>query len=65
MIIISKVPEQQEGFFDSIYKVVVEDFGLAKALLDESTALESSATDDSPTITDAFTRPGTILGTAA
>ena len=46
-------------------RVKVLDFGLAKAL-DSSTASESTSYDeDSPTITDAFTQPGTILGTAA
>ena len=55
-------------------KVKVLDFGLAKAMGEESDAGDGSMglsphrgglTDESPTITDAFTRPGTILGTAA
>jgi serine/threonine-protein kinase len=46
-------------------KVKVLDFGLAKALSDESDTLSESSAEDSPTITDAFTKPGTILGTAA
>lgn len=45
--------------------VKVLDFGLAKALSDESDWTSSTNQDDSPTITDVFTRPGTILGTAA
>ena len=44
-------------------QVKVLDFGLAKALEAEPT--EMAHADDSPTITDAFTQPGTILGTAA
>lgn len=39
-------------------KVKVLDFGLAKALADESDTLSVSSVDDSPTITDAFTKPG-------
>jgi serine/threonine protein kinase len=46
-------------------KVKVLDFGLAKALSDESDTSSVSNAEDSPTITDAFTKPGTILGTAA
>ncbi|MDC0325561.1 serine/threonine protein kinase [bacterium] len=46
-------------------KVKVLDFGLAKALSDESTVTSLASAEDSPTITDAFTQPGTILGTAA
>ena len=46
-------------------KVKVLDFGLAKALSDESETSAISSVEDSPTITDAFTKPGTILGTAA
>lgn len=46
-------------------KVKVLDFGLAKALSDESDISDGTGADDSPTITDAFTKPGTILGTAA
>jgi eukaryotic-like serine/threonine-protein kinase len=43
-------------------KVKILDFGLAKALSDEAEAVDSSL---SPTITEAMTRPGVILGTAA
>jgi len=43
-------------------KVKVLDFGLAKALLDETQSIDSS---QSPTLTEAMTRPGVILGTAA
>jgi serine/threonine protein kinase len=43
-------------------KVKILDFGLAKALLDEKTSVDSS---QSPTITEAMTRPGVVLGTAA
>jgi serine/threonine protein kinase/Tol biopolymer transport system component len=43
-------------------KVKILDFGLAKALFDESQIVDSS---QSPTITEAMTRPGVILGTAA
>ena len=43
-------------------KVKILDFGLAKALADESQRVDLS---DSPTITDAMTRPGVVLGTAA
>ena len=46
-------------------KVKVLDFGLAKALSDESDTSSVSNTEDSPTITEAFTKPGAILGTAA
>jgi serine/threonine protein kinase len=46
-------------------QVKVLDFGLAKALSEESDVANVSNTEDSPTITDAFTKPGTILGTAA
>ena len=46
-------------------RVTVLDFGLAKSLSDESTANSMSSAEDSPTITDVFTKPGTILGTAA
>jgi serine/threonine-protein kinase len=48
---------------DGLVKVL--DFGLAKALAEESDVPETSSADDSPTITDAFTKPGTILGTAS
>jgi Tol biopolymer transport system component len=43
-------------------KVKILDFGLAKALSDETQSVDSSQT---VTITDAMTRPGVILGTAA
>ena len=43
-------------------KVKILDFGLAKALLDETQGIDSS---QSPTLTEAMTRPGVILGTAA
>src|SRR5512143_1928211 len=43
-------------------KVKILDFGLAKALSDEAQSADSS---HSPTLTDAMTRPGVILGTAA
>jgi len=43
-------------------KVKVLDFGLAKALADETQNIDSS---HSPTITEAMTRPGVVLGTAA
>jgi len=43
-------------------KVKILDFGLAKALSDETQSVNSS---QSPTITEAMTRPGVILGTAA
>jgi Tol biopolymer transport system component len=43
-------------------KVKVLDFGLAKALADETRNIDSS---HSPTITEAMTRPGVVLGTAA
>ena len=49
-------------------QVKILDFGLAKALESETRVGLSGAelpVDDSPTITDAFTQPGTILGTAA
>lgn len=46
-------------------EVKVLDFGLAKGLTDGSESLSSTNDADSPTITDAFTKPGTILGTAA
>jgi len=42
--------------------VKILDFGLAKALLDEGQSVDSS---QSPTITEAMTRPGVVLGTAA
>jgi len=50
---------------DADGRVKVLDFGLAKALSEESKLTAVSMADDSPTITDAFTQPGTILGTAA
>ncbi|MBN2318797.1 MAG: serine/threonine-protein kinase [Acidobacteria bacterium] len=43
-------------------KVKILDFGLAKALADETQGADSS---QSPTLTEAMTRPGVILGTAA
>jgi serine/threonine protein kinase len=43
-------------------KVKILDFGLAKALSDETQNVDSS---QSPTLTEAMTRPGVILGTAA
>jgi serine/threonine protein kinase len=43
-------------------KVKILDFGLAKALADETQTIDPA---DSPTITDAMTRPGVVLGTAA
>jgi eukaryotic-like serine/threonine-protein kinase len=43
-------------------KVKILDFGLAKALSDDSQSIDSS---QSPTLTEAMTRPGVILGTAA
>src|SRR5512139_3791890 len=43
-------------------KVKVLDFGLAKALSDETQNTDAS---QSPTLTEAMTRPGVILGTAA
>jgi serine/threonine-protein kinase len=46
-------------------KVKVLDFGLAKGLSDETDSPISTNDENSPTITDAFTQPGTILGTAA
>ena len=46
-------------------KVKVLDFGLAKALSGDSETSSISSAEDSPTLTDAFTKPGTILGTAA
>jgi eukaryotic-like serine/threonine-protein kinase len=43
-------------------KVKILDFGLAKALSEETQSIDSS---QSPTLTEAMTRPGVILGTAA
>jgi eukaryotic-like serine/threonine-protein kinase len=43
-------------------KVKILDFGLAKALSDETQSVDSS---QSPTLTEVMTRPGVILGTAA
>src|SRR5512139_1371485 len=43
-------------------KVKILDFGLAKALSDDTQSVDSS---HSPTLTEAMTRPGVILGTAA
>jgi Tol biopolymer transport system component/predicted Ser/Thr protein kinase len=42
--------------------VKILDFGLAKALADETQGLDPA---DSPTITEAMTQPGVVLGTAA
>jgi len=42
--------------------VKILDFGLAKALLDDGQSVDSSK---SPTITEAMTQPGVVLGTAA
>jgi serine/threonine protein kinase len=43
-------------------KVKILDFGLAKAFSDDIQSIDSS---QSPTLTEAMTRPGVILGTAA
>jgi eukaryotic-like serine/threonine-protein kinase len=43
-------------------EIKILDFGLAKALSDETQSIDSS---QSPTLTEAMTRPGVILGTAA
>jgi serine/threonine protein kinase len=43
-------------------KVKILDFGLAKALSDETQSLDPS---QSPTLTEAMTQPGIIIGTAA
>jgi serine/threonine-protein kinase len=43
-------------------KVKILDFGLVKALADETQSVDAS---QSPTLTEAMTRPGVILGTAA
>ena len=43
-------------------RVKILDFGLAKALADEIQSVDSS---QSPTITEAMTQPGVVLGTAA
>src|SRR5512143_2641632 len=43
-------------------RVKILDFGLAKALSEETESIDSS---HSPTLTEAMTRPGVILGTAA
>ena len=43
-------------------KVKILDFGLAKALADETQRIDAS---QSPTLTEEMTRPGVILGTAA
>jgi Tol biopolymer transport system component len=43
-------------------KVKILDFGLAKALADETPSVDPA---QSPTITEAMTRPGVVLGTAA
>jgi len=46
-------------------QVKVLDFGLAKALAGDSSALEGAALADSPTLSRAATQAGLILGTAA
>jgi serine/threonine protein kinase len=43
-------------------RVKILDFGLAKAFSDDTQSIDSS---QSPTLTEAMTRPGVILGTAA
>jgi serine/threonine protein kinase/Tol biopolymer transport system component len=43
-------------------KIKILDFGLAKALADDTQSIDSP---QSPTITEAMTRPGVVLGTAA
>ena len=43
-------------------KIKILDFGLSKALADETQSIDSS---QSPTLTEAMTQPGVILGTAA
>ena len=43
-------------------KVKILDFGLAKAFSDDTQSIDTS---QSPTLTEAMTRPGVILGTAA
>ena len=43
-------------------KIKILDFGLAKAFSDDTQSIDSS---QSPTLTEAMTRPGVILGTAA
>jgi serine/threonine protein kinase len=43
-------------------KVKILDFGLAKGLVDEGRSVDSS---QSPTLTEAMTQPGVILGTSA
>jgi len=48
--------------FTAEEKVKILDFGLAKALADE---IQSISLSQSPTITEAMTQPGVILGTAA
>jgi serine/threonine-protein kinase len=54
--------------FTSNGKVKVLDFGLAKAMESEPNSMTTTATAsmmESPTITADYTKPGTILGTAA
>ena len=45
--------------------VKVLDFGLAKTLSNDTCVVSEATDEDSPTITDVFTQPGTLLGTAA
>ena len=46
-------------------KVKVLDFGIAKGMLDEPTAQSSAASEETPTVLSASTRPGALLGTPA
>ena len=46
-------------------RVKVLDFGLAKPLEQEASSAPQHCDEDSPTLTEAFTMPGAILGTAA
>jgi eukaryotic-like serine/threonine-protein kinase len=45
--------------------VKVLDFGLAKEVEGSDSSVSATVQNDSPTLTDQFTKPGTILGTAA
>ena len=51
--------------FTSDGKVKVLDFGLAKTAENSPQTQSTTVDADSPTITDHYTKPGTILGTAA